>query len=119
MPSWTIISKDSKIDWLVVSLFRSICTFRNRLLILDFLLAIHQLALLADGPAAEPTLTQYNQFGQRVDTLRTSEGWRALKRVSAVEGLVAEGFERKHEEFSRVTSFAKVSSDRAIWIRVR
>lgn len=48
--------------------------------------AIHQLALLADGHEAEPTLIQHDQWGQRVDVLKTSEGWRGLKAVAAEEG---------------------------------
>lgn len=50
--------------------------------------AIHKLALLADGPEAEPTLVQHDQWGQRVDVLQTSEGWRGLKGVAAEEGWV-------------------------------
>ena len=36
------------------------------------------------------TLTQYNEFGQRVDRLHTSEGWRQLERFAI---LAAEVFE--------------------------
>lgn len=48
---------------------------------------IHDLALLADA-AGEPTLTQFDHWGRRVDVLSTSEGWRRLKGVAAEEGSV-------------------------------
>jgi hypothetical protein len=46
---------------------------------------IHELALLADA-GGEPTLTQFDHWGRRVDVLSTSEGWRRLKGVAAEEG---------------------------------
>ncbi|GAA5929892.1 hypothetical protein JCM1841_001252 [Sporobolomyces salmonicolor] len=57
--------------------------------------------------SVEPVLTQYDQWGRRVDTLHTYEGWRALKGVAAEEGLVAIAMERNEGEHSRVRSFAK------------
>lgn len=54
-----------------------------------------------------PSLTQYNHFGRRIDTLHTSEGWRALKRVAAKEGVVSTAYERKYGELSRVLMFTK------------
>lgn len=73
----------------------------------DHVVAIHKLALLADGPGAEPTVTQFDHFGVRVDELYTSEGWRGLKAVTAVEGLVSESFERRWGPYSRISAFAK------------
>jgi hypothetical protein len=58
--------------------------------------------------ASPPTLTQYNQWGQRIDKLETSEGWRALKEVSQREGIPAIFYERKYGEYSRLYGFAKV-----------
>lgn len=55
----------------------------------------------------EPSLIQYNQWGQRIDTLKTSEGWRGLKKVAAEEGLVAIPYERKEGSFSRTYAFVK------------
>ncbi|KAI0259816.1 hypothetical protein BC834DRAFT_832928 [Gloeopeniophorella convolvens] len=55
-----------------------------------------------------PTFTQYNQWGQRVDILHTSEGWRGLKAVCQEEGIVAIPYERKHGEYSRIHSFSKI-----------
>lgn len=59
---------------------------------------------LADAP---PTLTQYSEWGRRVDTLYTSEGWRKLKGVAAKEGLVGISYERLYGQWSRIYAFAK------------
>ncbi|KAM0752883.1 acyl-CoA dehydrogenase/oxidase C-terminal [Meredithblackwellia eburnea MCA 4105] len=69
---------------------------------------IRALGALADGVDAEPSVTHYDQWGKRVDVLRTSEGWRRLKDVAAEEGLVAATYERKQAEYSRLYSFAKL-----------
>lgn len=45
-----------------------------------------------DGPQHEPTLIQYDAWGQRIDKLATGEGWKRLKQVSAREGIVAESY---------------------------
>ena len=55
-----------------------------------------------------PQLTQYDQWGRRIDRLDTSEGWRKLKDVAIREGLVAIPHERKYGEYSRLYSFAKI-----------
>lgn len=54
-----------------------------------------------------PTLTQYDQWGRRIDKLQTSEGWRKMKEIVVREGLVAIPHERKHGEYSRIHAFAK------------
>ena len=74
------------------------------------LAAIRALASVADSlPATiEPTLVQFNQFGERVDHLHTSEPWRTLKGIAAEEGLVSIAFERQQGEFSRLYAFSKV-----------
>ncbi|KAG8712924.1 hypothetical protein FRC11_013808 [Ceratobasidium sp. 423] len=41
-----------------------------------------------------PTLIQYDHFGQRIDQLKTSEGWRQLKQVAAKEGMVSIAYDR-------------------------
>ncbi|TFK79142.1 hypothetical protein K466DRAFT_570415 [Polyporus arcularius HHB13444] len=53
------------------------------------------------------TLTQYNVFGQRVDRLHTSEGWRELKDFAVREGYTAIAYERKCEEHSRTSPLAR------------
>ncbi|GAA5914986.1 hypothetical protein JCM8208_005023 [Rhodotorula glutinis] len=70
---------------------------------------VRALASTADSlPATiEPTVVQFNQFGQRVDHLVTSEAWRTLKGIAAEEGLVSIPFERREGEFSRIYAFAK------------
>ncbi|KAK4699046.1 hypothetical protein P7C70_g7221, partial [Phenoliferia sp. Uapishka_3] len=72
---------------------------------------IRQAALLADE--VEPSVVQFDQWGRRVDLLRTSEGWRKLKDISAQEGCVATFMERKDGEHSRSVGFAKVSFEDA------
>ena len=49
-----------------------------------------------------PELRQYDGWGRRVDELVTSEAWRRLHDVSAEEGLVAIGYERKHSQWRSV-----------------
>jgi hypothetical protein len=56
-----------------------------------------------------PTLTQYDQWGRRIDKLNTSEGWRKMKDICIQEGLVAIPHERKHGEFSRIHVFTKIA----------
>ncbi|KAJ3154817.1 hypothetical protein HK101_001600 [Irineochytrium annulatum] len=61
-----------------------------------------------DAHANLPTLTQYDAWGKRVDLLHTTEGWRKMKMLSAQEGLVAIGYERKTGEHARMHQFAKI-----------
>lgn len=58
--------------------------------------------------ASPPTLVQYNQWGERVDDLQTSEAWRHLKELAQREGLPGIFYERKYGEYSRIYGFAKV-----------
>ncbi|KAI8994137.1 acyl-CoA dehydrogenase/oxidase [Trametes punicea] len=55
-----------------------------------------------------PQLIQYDNWGRRVDELRTSEGWRGLKDMYHREGIVAIAYERKYGEYSRPYAFAKL-----------
>ena len=55
-----------------------------------------------------PKIVQYNQWGQRIDELQTSEGWRGLKAIMQEEGVISSFYERKYSEHSRVYGFAKV-----------
>ena len=58
---------------------------------------------LGDGnKISPPILTQYDQWGRRVDNLQTSEGWRNLKAVAQKEGIPGIFYERKFKENSRV-----------------
>jgi len=56
----------------------------------------------------EPTLTQFDPWGRRIDQIDVAPGWQSLKRVSAEEGLVAIGYERNDGAFSRTHQFAKL-----------
>ncbi|KAG8765550.1 hypothetical protein FRC20_007011, partial [Serendipita sp. 405] len=69
--------------------------------------SIRDIGLLADSP---PTLTQYSQWGHRIDTLHTSEGWRKLKTLAVTEGLVSHNYNdtrQQYGEYSRIYAFAK------------
>lgn len=50
------------------------------------------IASTLDTPQHEPTLVQYDAWGQRVDKLVTGEGWKRLKGVAASEGIVSESY---------------------------
>jgi hypothetical protein len=57
--------------------------------------------------ATPPHLVQYNQWGQRIDKLITSESWRQLKAISQKEGIIGIFYERESGDFSRVHGFMK------------
>ncbi len=61
-----------------------------------------------DCDANEPRLVQFDPWGRRIDEIITARGWRQLDAVSAEEGLLAIGYERKHGPLSRVYQFAKL-----------
>lgn len=62
----------------------------------------------ADANAHPPELVPYDPWGQRIDQIDVSHGWRELERISAEEGLVAIGYERRHGAASRLHQFAKL-----------
>ncbi|HXY31428.1 MAG TPA: acyl-CoA dehydrogenase family protein [Gemmatimonadaceae bacterium] len=67
--------------------------------------------ILALGDAAEadpPRHVPFDAWGQRVDRIETSPAWQALDRISAEEGLVAIGYERRHGALSRIDQFARL-----------
>jgi hypothetical protein len=69
--------------------------------------AIQSLGTLCDKEL--PSLKQYDQWGQRVDELSTSQGWRAMKAIAFREGLISIAYDReKYEEWARIYMFAKV-----------
>ncbi|KAJ2921139.1 hypothetical protein H1R20_g15955, partial [Candolleomyces eurysporus] len=64
---------------------------------------------LASSPlVSPPTVTQYDQWGRRIDALQTSEGWRKLKAIAQKEGIPGIFYERLYGEHSRVYGFAKI-----------
>jgi putative acyl-CoA dehydrogenase len=67
--------------------------------------------ILALGEAAEaspPRHVPFDAWGHRVDRIETSDAWSDLDRVSATEGLIAIGYERRHGAYSRVDQLARV-----------
>ncbi|MCE7736378.1 MAG: acyl-CoA dehydrogenase [Candidatus Heimdallarchaeota archaeon] len=61
-----------------------------------------------DASNIEPELIQYDEWGNRVDRVVVSSGWRKLKNVAAEEGLITTGYERKYGEYSRIIQFTKL-----------
>lgn len=54
----------------------------------------------------KPTLEQFDEWGRRIDKINLSEGWKALEKAAALDGIVATAYERKFGEFSRVYQMA-------------
>src|SRR6266849_5322567 len=50
----------------------------------------------------EPTLTQWDAWGNRIDRIELTPLWRAAERIAAEHGIVATAYEQKHGRFSRV-----------------
>jgi alkylation response protein AidB-like acyl-CoA dehydrogenase len=70
---------------------------------------IGEIAAWGDEAEAQPPRhVPYDPWGQRIDDIVLSDGWRALDRVSAEEGLIAIGYERRHAELSRVHQMVKL-----------
>jgi alkylation response protein AidB-like acyl-CoA dehydrogenase len=66
------------------------------------------LALGESADASPPRHIPYDAWGRRVDRIETSDAWRELDRVSATEGIVATGYERRHGAHSRIDQFARL-----------
>lgn len=49
-----------------------------------------------------PRHVPFDAWGNRVDDIVVSEGWKYMERLAAQEGLIATGYERKQKEFSRL-----------------
>ncbi len=56
----------------------------------------------------EPTLVQWDAWGNRVDRIEVSPLWREAARLAAEHGVVGTAYERKHGALSRVHQFALV-----------
>ncbi len=50
----------------------------------------------------EPTLTQWDAWGSRIDRIELTPLWRLAERLAAEHGVVATAYEQKHGSFSRV-----------------
>lgn len=55
-----------------------------------------------------PVHVLFDPWGKRIDQIKVSEAWTRLHEIAAEEGIVAIGYERKQDEFSRVYQFAKL-----------
>jgi len=56
----------------------------------------------------EPTLVQWDAWGNRIDQIDVSSLWKEAERITAEMGIVATAYERKHGEHSRVHQFSLV-----------
>ena len=56
----------------------------------------------------EPRLTQWDAWGDRIDTVELTPLWREAERLTLEYGLVATAYERRHGYLSRIEQFAKV-----------
>jgi alkylation response protein AidB-like acyl-CoA dehydrogenase len=56
----------------------------------------------------EPTLTQWDAWGNRVDHIEVSPLWQRASAIAASSGLIAIPYERKHGRYSRLHQFAAV-----------
>lgn len=56
----------------------------------------------------EPTLTQWDAWGNRIDRIEVSPLWRRAAEIAAAHGLIAIPYERKHGRYSRIHQFAAV-----------
>src|SRR6266550_1236223 len=66
------------------------------------------LALSEAAEASPPRHVPYDAWGRRVDRIETSNAWRELDHISATEGIVATGYERKYAAHSRIDQFARI-----------
>lgn len=55
-----------------------------------------------------PVHIPYDPWGNRIDEIKTAHGWRTLDKVSAEEGIVAIGYERRFKAYSRYYQMAKL-----------
>lgn len=66
------------------------------------------LEISKEAEANPPVHIPYNPWGKRIDQIKVSEAWKTLDKISAEEGMIAIGYERKYGEFSRIYQFAKL-----------
>jgi putative acyl-CoA dehydrogenase len=65
-----------------------------------------QLALASE--AQLPVHQPFTALGERIDLVHTSPAWNKLLEICSEEGIVAAGYERQYQEFSRLVQFAKL-----------
>ena len=54
----------------------------------------------------EPTLTQWDAWGNRIDAIEVTPLWHRAERIAAEHGVVATAYEQKHGQLSRVLQCA-------------
>ena len=70
---------------------------------------VSEIAALGNTAEAQPPkLVQFDPWGRRIDQIEVSPAWTALEKISAEEGLVAIGYERRQAEWSRIYQFVKL-----------
>lgn len=62
--------------------------------------------LQLDDRPNEPTLRQWDAWGQRVDEISLSPLWQTARSIACEKGVVATAYEGKHGRFSRLHQFA-------------
>ncbi|NXE96025.1 ACD11 dehydrogenase, partial [Menura novaehollandiae] len=55
-----------------------------------------------------PVFRQYDAWGWRVDHIHTCSAWKRMKEISAEEGLIAEAYERRFSNWSRLYQAVKL-----------
>jgi acyl-CoA dehydrogenase len=56
----------------------------------------------------EPTLVQWDAWGNRIDCIEVTPLWRRAAQIAAQAGLIAIAYERAHGRYSRIHQFAAV-----------
>ena len=90
-------------------------SYLKRVLAADVLLEVEESLLEIGGLAGselyelqladrlnEPTLTQWDAWGNRIDKIELTPLWRVAERVAAEHGVVATAYEQRHGSLSRV-----------------
>ncbi|KAL9834418.1 acyl-CoA dehydrogenase family member 11-like isoform 1-T2 [Geothlypis trichas] len=55
-----------------------------------------------------PVFRQFDAWGRRVDHIHTCSAWRRMKEISAEEGLIAEAYEKRYSNWSRLYQAVKL-----------
>ncbi|KAI8909062.1 putative acyl-CoA dehydrogenase [Gorgonomyces haynaldii] len=72
------------------------------------LLSQKTLEALGDAERNPPTVEHYDTFGNRVDALHTSHGWKHMKQLASVHGLIGTAYEPEFGHLARMVQFAKL-----------
>jgi len=61
-----------------------------------------------DAERNQPTHEPYDAWGNRIDKIHTTLGWKELKRVAAEEGIVGFGYENHYGEYRRLLQMIRL-----------